>query len=70
MGVDKWTYICDFIGHVCLHLPTAYHPASTPLPTQGSSPKPTVKFPEDVQVILRADRPTTGNLFIGNVEAA
>ena len=29
-----------------------------------------VKFPEDVQVIIRSDRNDYGNLYIGNLEAA
>lgn len=29
-----------------------------------------VKFPEDIQVILRSDRNDYGNLYIGNLETA
>jgi len=30
----------------------------------------TVKFPADVQVVVRSDRQHYGNLFIGNIEAS
>lgn len=29
-----------------------------------------IKFPEDIQIILRSDRKDYGNLFVGNLEAA
>lgn len=29
-----------------------------------------MRFPEDIQIIIRADRPQTGNLFLSNIEAA
>ena len=29
-----------------------------------------VKYPEDIQIIIRSDRHTYGNLYIGNLEAA
>jgi hypothetical protein len=37
---------------------------------QSSSQSLSVKFPEDIQVIVRSDRKDYGNLFIGNIEAA
>ena len=43
-------------------------------PTKGQTahqaPLQPVKFPEDVQIILRSDRSAYGNLYIGNLEAA
>ena len=35
-----------------------------------TSPLQPVKFPEDLQIILRSDRSSYGNLYIGNLEAA
>ncbi len=37
---------------------------------QSSRSSKEVKFPEDIQVILRADRQQSGNLYMGNIEAA
>ena len=44
--------------------------AVKPSTNQNSSTKKEIKFPEDVQVILRADKIDRGNLFMGNIEAA
>lgn len=38
--------------------------------SRSPSSLPSVKFPEDIQIIVRSDRSDYGNLFIGNLEAA
>ena len=50
------------------------YPQASPQQTNKKSsssvnPQP-IKFPEDVQVILRSDRNNYGNLYIGNLESA
>ena len=50
------------------------YPQVTPSPTKNQShPKgktQNIRFPEDVQIILRSDRNNYGNLYIGNLESA
>ena len=36
----------------------------------NSKLRQSVKFPSDIQIILRSDRKDYGNLFVSNIEAA
>ena len=57
------------VDHDELHLsPRRFTPRTLPLMQNGISLQ--VRYPEDIQIIIRADTHTHGSLFLSNLEAA
>lgn len=61
-GIDIW--------HVHIDLPSASLALCISISIQKDKQNKPVKYPEDIQVILRSDRIVCGNLYVANVEAA
>jgi hypothetical protein len=59
-------YCHHYNKHADSHLPKT-HPRSKHSLIQSSRSSNEVKFPEDIQVILRADRQQSGSLYMGNI---
>lgn len=57
-------------NHDHIHLPTNQFGSSIIINTQTEQSEQRVRFPEDIQVIIRSDQLRSGNLFLSNLEAA
>jgi len=63
-------YFIANIYHDELHLPADGLPTRSFVLMQDSKNPQQVRYPEDIQIIIRSDTHAHGNLFLGNLEAA